>query len=243
MRGKADVIFCIDVSGSMQPTIKAVCSHVSEFVGGITAGNQASWDIRLGLLGYRSDGSVYEFETLDKKEGFFGLYGQGSAATLFTTSVAEFQNAVRGLEANGDEATFIAMDVALDFPWRDAADCHRILIVLTDEALETGVNVGEQQKKTGDLIQKIQALRVMLFLVAPPSAAFTELASVDKSEYVEVESTGDGLRNVDFSEVLRSIGKSVSVSQTGGRHAATARKALFGQDKWVRSAQKLIAKE
>lgn len=243
MRGKADVVFCIDASASMRPTIRAVCDHVADFVGGLTKDSQTSWDVRFGLLAYRSDGSVFEMETLTGGNALDDLYGQGRGDSLFTNNVEAFQEAVRQVKARSDEASFIALDFALDFPWRDAADCHRVVILLTDEPLETGVCIAEQRGKVKELIDKIQALRAMLFLVGPPSDAFSELSAVDKSEYVEVDRTGDGLRSVDFSKVLLGIGKSVSVSQTGGRRGLSAKRALFHQDRWRATARTIAARD
>jgi len=85
------------------------------------------------------------------------------------------------------------------------------------------------------LIEKIQRLRVLLFIVAPESAMFGQLSEAHKSEYEKVDATGDGLSRVDFHKVLSSIGKSVSVSAQQTVRPAPVERGLFGQARWGRT--------
>jgi hypothetical protein len=241
MAGRADVVFCLDVSGSMSPTIRGVCEHLRSFVSGLSNGGQTKWDVRLGLLTHRAEENLFDFAGLEGQSVVPELYGQRSPGGLFTPDPEVFCQALRATTATGDEATLIALDSALDFPWRAADKCRRIVILMTDEAIETGVHVRDQVAQLPSLIQKIQALRVSLFIVAPPSEILTKLSTVDRSEYIEVDSVGNGLSSVDFSEVLTSIGKSVSVSQSEGIAASSIRRALYGQDKWRTTDQSVRA--
>jgi hypothetical protein len=160
------------------------------------------------------------------------LYGaNGGGGRFFTTDLAEFRAAVSELAAKGDETNFIALDFCLDLPWRTTPDCHRIVVVLTDEPLETGLEVAEQRAKVKDLIQKVHGLGVKLFLVGPESPAYDELSMANGSEY-EVVSKGAGLASADFGRLLRQIGKSVSASRAQAVRTGV-RRALFGQDHWT----------
>jgi hypothetical protein len=76
---------------------------------------------------------------------------------------------------------------------------------------------------------------VKLYLVGPASPGLDTLAEADKCLYQKVTKTYDGLGTLDFNKVLGQIGKSVSASVLQGRPEAGAKRALFGQDKWVPS--------
>jgi hypothetical protein len=165
------------------------------------------------------------------------LYPNADPSQFFTSDLNEFSRSLGQVEVAGDEATLIALDIALDYPWRSKRSCHRVVICLTDEPFETGTDCNVQLCQLQALQMKIQQLGVMLFLVAPESAAFAQLAMVDKSEYETVDSTGDGLRKVPFDKVLAYMGKSVSVSVSGYQGTAdtdaSVRRALYGQDRWI----------
>jgi hypothetical protein len=241
-RRTADIVFCLDSSASMRPCFDAVRKNVGSLIAGLKSDGQANWDARFDFVSYSGseddDGQlIFGMRSL-RTNGLKlieGLYNQQSAVNCFFTSdVEEFRRGLGDLKAGGDEASFVALDTALDFPWRDAAMAHRVVILLTDEALETGVGVRQQTELIPALIEKIHRLRVMLHLVGPTSIAFDQLSAADKSEYTVVDQAHPGLANVDFAKTLAAIGKSISVStlQTlpGIR---SARRALFGQDAWT----------
>lgn len=248
-RQTADVVFCIDASGSMAPCFRALKDNIRSFVKGLESGGQYNWDLRLDFLAYNagigSGAGVFGFRSLKQRDlgVLHSLYDQGgkdqSAETLFFTSdIGEFCKALDDVEVEGDEATFIALDTALDFPWRPVSKCHRVLVVLTDEALETGVFVEKQTKKLPELIDKIHTLKVELFLVGPESDAFSDLSAADRSEYVILDNDHDGLKNADFSKVLESIGKSVSAAFPPGQFTPPeVQRALFNQHAWVSSSE------
>jgi hypothetical protein len=135
----------------------------------------------------------------------------------------------------GDEAMLVALDMALDFPWRPQAGCHRVVVVLTDEPLEDNAMWPAQRAKLDAVIDKVQKLGVKLFLVGPPSPGLETLAEADKCLFQKVGQTHDGLGTLDFNKVLGQIGKSVSVSQLQGRPEGRTKRALFGQDQWLAS--------
>jgi hypothetical protein len=248
-RRTADIVLCLDASGSMRPCIDAVKKHLGDFVDSLSGDAQIRWDLRFDFLahaaGETSGGAgVFNFRcrnagTLDLIEALYEQSGQSDV--FFTRDLDDLKRGLATIEVGGDEAPLIALDTALDFPWRDATTCHRVVIMLTDEALETGVCVRQQIERINDLVEKIHKLRVILFLVAPSSDAFDQLCAADKSEFMVVDEPHNGLSKVAFSEVLASIGKSVSVSalQGAASNGKSARRALFGQDKWGSTSEAL----
>ena len=244
-RQVADVVFCLDASGSMGPCFGALRDHVQSFVGGLQSGGQSPWDLRLEFVAYNAgeapSGGVFGFRTCRQQnmDVFNMLYHrptQTSSDPFFTKATREFSEALQKVDVGGDEATFVALDTALDLPWRESAACHRVVILMTDEALETGIYVREQVSKIPDLIEKLHALRVKLFIVGPSSDAFDALSAADRSEYQLLQQAHDGLQQADFKQLLGEIGKSVSVSTLQNVAAPPrAKRALFGQNTWTGS--------
>jgi hypothetical protein len=234
-KGVADVVFCLDSSSSMEPCFDAVRKHVVDFVEGLKSDSQLVWDVRFDFVSHATSRAgrqtVFRLRSLYEGNLQAALYGaNGSGGRFFTSDLSEFRSAIAGLVAKGDETNFIALDFCLDLPWRITPDCHRIVVVLTDEPLETGLEVVDQRAKVKDLIEKVHGLGVKLFLVGPESPGYDELSMANGSEY-EVVSRDKGLASADFGRLLRQIGKSVSASRAQAVRSGVQR-ALFGQDRW-----------
>jgi hypothetical protein len=236
-RGVVDVVFCVDASASMAPCLGSLRKNLGAFLDGLGGAWNRGYDCRLDFLAHSCDvsGSVVRSMTL-RNEGaklLANLYGPNpNPASFFTTEPASIRVALEDISPLGDEAMLVALDTCLDFPWRSRSGCHRVVALLTDEPLEANAAAVDQKRMIGPLIDKIQALGVMLFLVAPRSAGYEELAEADKSQYQQVAQAHDGLGSLDFSRVLSHIGKSVSTASLSIGRERTIHRALFGQDRW-----------
>jgi hypothetical protein len=230
-KGTADVVFCLDASASMGPCIEGVKSHIAGFVDGLKGGGQQSWDLRLDYVAHWAwpGRESLHMESLHEPNLINALYQTSSEARLFTSDIEEFKRGLNGVELGGDEASLVALDSCLDFPWRPAGECHRVVIFMTDEPTSGGDQAGRQQSQLAALMQKIMDLRVMLFVVGPECPVYEELSEVDKSEYEVIA----GLASINFDELMSGIGKSVSVSQTSQQSAEpTVQRELYGQSTW-----------
>jgi len=236
--GTADVVFCIDASKSMQHCIEEVKKHVGSFSEGLKTGGQYRLDVRMDFNAFSTaavkDGgatrNVFKNRSVFEGDSWYALY-KGRQGKFFTNSTEEFRASLSGVKASGNESTLVSLDYALDYPWRPADTCHRVVILLTDEPCEQGVYIDQQKDKLDALIAKIQALRVALFIVGPDSVMFDQLAAADRCEYTVV-SGGDGLAGVDFRKVLETIGKSVSKSAQQQEAKVTVERGIFGQPTW-----------
>jgi hypothetical protein len=252
-KGTADVVFCLDASNSMSPCLQGVKDHLTDFVKGLQSKGQMTWDLRADFVaqnvGQGSQGGVlFNHRSVYHEDLHEALYASRSqsGARLFTTALDDFKANLDRVRCEGDEAMLVALDFALDFPWRPAVACHRTVILLTDEPCETGAIADEQAQAAPALIRKIQDLRVMLFLVAPDSPTYQKLAEADKSEYEVISEQQNGLASVDFGKVLQYIGKSVSAAslQPAGKMGTDTildgqngicphfPRGLFGQTTW-----------
>lgn len=239
-RQTADIVFCLDSSGSMSPVFRQVCKNITTLVNSLNnENNQFHWDVRFDFLSYSNGCSEMMLETMYHKGiGVIdALYkakrdanGGISGGKFFTSDIKEFSDRVKQLTADYDEATGYALDIVADFPFRDASTCHRVVILLTDEPIETGVCVNKTQSKLMDLANKLQDKKISLFMVTPPSDMFDTLSQIDKCEWTI--DTSNGLTSTDFTKLMQTIGKSVSVSQTSSASGSNTVKPLFNQKSW-----------
>ena len=234
-RNCADIVFCIDASGSMKPCFDAVRRNIADLMIGLQADGQTSWDVRYDFLAFQDNEEGVHGYTSTRLAGVSlinAIYQGKDRDKLFTRNTEELCTALQTrVEIEGDEQQLTALDTAMDFPWRSSGDCHRVVVLLTDEPVETGVFVEKQKAVIDRMIQKAQNKRIKLFIIAPESEAFFELSALDRCEYTDLQNTQDGMRSVDFSKLLQTIGKSVSVSQnySGGEEEPSP---CFGQDEW-----------
>ena len=243
-RQTADIVFCMDASGSMSNAFDGVRNHVNKMLESIKSDLQMQWDVRFDFLAYANayTYSAMKLRTINYagrdvidalynggvKKGLFG-FGQGSAADFFTSDLGKFENALGKIECEYDEATGLALDIAADFPFRDSATCHRVVVLLTDEPINKGKFVKMTKNRIMDLAQKYQERKITLFMVTPPCPVFDTLSQIDKCEWTIDESCG--LENIDFAKLMQTIGKSVSISQTSQGGAGAVR-PLFNEKSW-----------
>lgn len=237
MAGKncADIVFCLDASGSMQPCIDALRRQIGELIKGLENDGQTSWDVRYDFLAFHdSESGVHWYRSvhLPTCPLIDSIYNEPLPGVFFTRDLNVFKSALNDIKLTGEEMQLLALDIAVDYPWRSSSDCHRVVVLLSDEAVETGVHVPYQVDKLDALIKKIMDKRIKLFVIAPESEAFYRLSEADRCEYTALESDRNGLREVDFSKMLQTIGKSVSVSQSYTGAPVDAR-PLFNQKEWT----------
>src|SRR3990172_8314367 len=117
---KADIVFCIDVTQSMQYCIDGIKSHIKRFVEGLQT--SAAIDYRLALVAYRDihDEKIYEGGTRACDEPWI--------MRDFTQNVTEFASWLDHADARayggGDEpeSTLDALYLAIHRDsWRDKA--------------------------------------------------------------------------------------------------------------------------
>jgi len=198
---------------------------------------QTRWDLRFEFLAHcatsaRDGGTAFgTWTTKTEQMATFDAVYRPKGSRLFTGDVSAFRAALGRVSVQGDEAPLVALDTALDFPWRSGADCHRVVIFLTDEPLEGSLSPEAYTSKIPQLVQKIVDRRVLLFMATPDCELYEKLAVVEKSEW-EIVGSSDGLAEVDFRKLFEAIGKSVSVSFA--QHVPPSSPTpLFGQDRFT----------
>ena len=241
-RQTADIVFCMDASGSMSNAFSGVRNHVNKMLESIKSDLQMQWDVRFDFLAYSNTSNIMKLRTVNyagrdvidalynggAKKGLFG-FRQGPAEDFFTSDVGKFERELDKIECEWDEATGLALDIAADFPFRDSATCHRVVVLLTDEPINDGKFVQITNDRIMDLARKYQERKIALFMVTPPCPVFDTLSQIDKCEWTIDES--HGLENIDFAKLMQTIGKSVSISQTSQGGVGSVR-PLFNEKSW-----------
>ena len=156
---KVDILFVVDASDSMSPCFQKLRDNLRRFILPL---NQASFEIRFGLLAYNAGGdgnrAIYEHT-------FIG----GNAANLvkelyspnvdinkfFTNDANKFLNALDSVRTQGDENTPLALDIASDFPFNTPDESRRVIALFSNEKLETGILENEPLAKFQQVLQKI----------------------------------------------------------------------------------------
>jgi len=243
MAGKncADIVFCIDVSGSMTPCLEGVCEHVGKLVDGLASNGQTNWDVRFDFLVF-SDGCnvddvklqglhYYHSVFLDAEGIIRNIYHNGNKQKFFTRDVHEFKQALGSVNTFARQQHPIALDIAADFPWRPSDSCHRVVILLSDQEPDGRDDGLFSQGRLDALANKIQRKRIKLFMVGPEDPFYGTLASIDRSEYESCPYGDLTPGAIDFKELLGNIGKSVSTSQYVD-NGNSAPEPIYGQQSW-----------
>lgn len=209
LKGVADVVFVMDISGSMSPVIRAVKSHISALVDTVATSSQPPVDLRLGLVAHYADGG-------DRR----GVYSWD-----FTESTELFRKHLSGcnsLPSSADEFGLPALDRALDFPWRPK--CRRFLVSFTDEPVSGGHRSQFQKSRLQELAAKFSALRVAGYLVGPSCPAYDQLGRGPRMVRVRLDHAE--LTRFDIRSFLGELGRTVSMAAEQEAEPVTAN--LYG---------------
>jgi hypothetical protein len=230
-KGVADLVFLVDVSGSMGTCIDALRKNIELFIDSLSRGdaNNAApvRDWRAKVVGFR------DFEAA----GADGLPWIVDHPFVRDAAALKSQLAALRAEGGGDEpeslldalyqtATMEAMpkgSQSVDAnKWRYRSDAARVVIVFTDASFKETLNI--PQAKGGslqDVANVIMANRIILSLFAPNFEGYDRLSQIDKSEWEVVEFEGmnpqEALQKftsdpANFRTTLKQLAASVSRS-------------------------------
>ena len=230
-KGVADLVFVLDVSGSMAPCIDALRRNIEAFIDSLNRGdaNNAApvKDWRAKVVGYR------DFEA-SEAEGLPWIVD-----TPFVRDAAALKAQLAGLQAagGGDEpeslldALFkvasmeaIAKGSQTEDPnkWRYRSDAARVVVVFTDASFKETLSIPEAKGGSlQDVANVMMANRIILSLFAPNFEGYDRLSQIDKSEWEVVEYEGLNPQQalekftsdpVNFRNTLKQLAASVSRS-------------------------------
>jgi len=227
-KGVVDIVFLIDITGSMQACLDALKNNIGMLVDsmvnpGPNADNVVK-DWRIKICGYRdakADGSQWWEEK------------------PFRTDVTQVRTDLSALEAKGggDEPESLLdglwkvakMDSveqgaqANENAWRDRHDAARCVIIFTDASTHLQTSIPEASGATfPDVVNAITASKLRISLYAPEAECYiNDIASIDGLEYDRVgTSSGDAQAAMkefsshteNFQKTMKQLAKSISQS-------------------------------
>ena len=230
-KGVADIVFMIDVSGSMKPCIDALRTNIEAFIDSLSKGegNNAPpvRDWRGKVVGYRDieaanseglswivenpfvrDAAALKAQLAELRAEGGGDEPESLLDALFKT--ASMEASPKGAQSEDPQK------------WRYRSDAARVVVVFTDASFKETMSL--QEAKGGslqDVANIVMANRIILSLFAPNFEGYDRLSQIDKSEWEVVEYEGltpqEALKKftsdpVNFRTTLKQLAASVSRS-------------------------------
>ena len=230
-KGVADVVFLIDVSGSMAPIIDALRKNIEAFVDSLSSGEANNAppvrDWRGKVVGYRdidaaqSEGLEWLEEhpfvrdTAALKAQLAGLQAQGGGDEPESLLDALYKVATMEASPKGAQSEDPGK-------WRYRSDAARVVVVFTDASFKETMGIPEAKGGAlQDVANVVMANRIILSLFAPNFEGYDRLSQIDKSEWEVVEYEGLSAQEAlqkftadpaNFRTTLKQLAASVSRS-------------------------------
>jgi len=230
-KGVADVVFLIDVTGSMSPIIDALRKNIEAFVNSLNSGdaNNAApvKDWRAKVVGYRdieaagSEGIKWIEEhpfvrdVGALKAQLAALRAQGGGDEPESLLDALYKVATMEASPKGSQSEDANK-------WRYRSDAARVVVVFTDASFKETMSIPEAKGGAlQDVANVVMANRIILSLFAPNFEGYDRLSQIDKSEWEVVEYEGLNAQEAlqkftadpaNFRTTLKQLAASVSRS-------------------------------
>ena len=243
-----DMMFVIDISGSMAPCLDSLRKHLDQLTQPLQGYVSK---IRFGFVAMSvtpvNNQSIYSLNLLScsGETAFDKLYQKNSNYRInnndfFTDDPKQFTKALASLVPQGDEDMLVSLDIAAVMPFGPLSNTKRVIALFSDEPFEGGVDGNSNNYLIPKLIEKLQQRHIQLFVAVPDSDAVQQLSTADRSE-IELVDSGKGLAGVNFALLMSQMGKSISGSSMQILVEPPYTRALYGQDKWVSTNTKIDA--
>jgi len=212
VRGKADIVFIIDVTGSMGPALEGLKENLNKFVDeleGTVTKDQQKVDWRARVIGFRdvvADGANWWVES------------------EFVSDADALKNQINALKpSGGGDAPENALDALLlaakKTDWGEKR--HHFILFFTDAPTKEKIDPSNLEPGEPDNVEYVRQIlynkRIKLFMVCPEDnkGIYKELERTPKTKSIYVGKEGEeriyeGLKNQNWNELLESIAKTIS---------------------------------
>ncbi|HSU35618.1 MAG TPA: vWA domain-containing protein [Propionibacteriaceae bacterium] len=215
-----DIVFCIDVTGSMTPIIDAVKANALGFYddvqNNLTAKGKNVAQLRVRVVAFRD--FVADGAAALEESPFYALPDERNAFSEFVNGLIA--------EGGGDaaESGLEAVALAVNSPWTSAGDRRRqVIVVWTDQPAHTldpavvpadlASRVPADFSALTDVWEDEQGLMgsssKRLILFAPDGPGWSDISAVWENVVHHPSQAGGGLSEVDYGTIIDSIGNSV----------------------------------
>ena len=215
-----DIVFCVDVTGSMTPILDQVKANALRFYSDVqsnlTAKGKSIDELRVRVVAFRD--IVADGEAALQESPFYAL----------PADETQYSGFVNGLVAEGGgdapESGLEAVALAMTSPWTTRGDRRRqVIVVWTDQPahpLDATALSGEFAERVPadfsaltDLWEDPQgplgSSSKRLILFAPDGPGWSDISGVWENVVHHPSQAGGGLSDVDYGTIIDSIGNSV----------------------------------
>jgi len=226
-KGVADIVFLIDVTGSMAPIIDALRKNIEVFVDSLSSGdaNNAApvKDWRGRVVGYRDaehdrdwfQDHPFVRDAVALKAQLADLRAEGGADEPESLLDALYKVATMEASPKGAQSEDPGK-------WRYRSEAARVVVVFTDASFKETMVIPEAKGGSlQDVANVVMANRIILSLFAPNFEGYDRLSQIDKSEWEVVEYEGLSAQEAlqkftadpaNFRTTLKQLAASVSKS-------------------------------
>ena len=215
VKGIIDVVFLIDVSGSMGPAIDKLTENIGVFIENIDDNLIKEAKIKIGSFSDIEEDPAHLAMNLNRP------FRDKNDIDNLKNDLRECRDIVSmGLGGDEPESSLDAIYLAIDEFKEEWNKKRRCIVLFTDahskpinDKTISGMN---EEDKFNFLIQKILENHIDLFIYGPLDRNFSNLSREipQRVIYEAINSDGsspvEALRNLDFSRVLEILGKTVS---------------------------------
>jgi hypothetical protein len=215
-----DIVFCVDVTGSMTPILDQVKANALRFYGDVqsnlTAKDKAIDELRVRVVAFRDIAA--DGEAALQESPFFELPAEETGFSGFVNSLVA--------EGGGDppESGLEAVALAMTSPWTTRGDRRRqVIVVWTDAPAHSLDASAVPPALAGRVPADFSALTDMwedpqgplgssskrLILFAPDGPGWTDVSAVWENVVHHPSQAGSGLSDIDYGTIIDSIGNSV----------------------------------
>ncbi len=215
-----DIVFCVDVTGSMTPILDAVKANALGFYNDVqtnlTAKGKNVAQLRVRVVAFRD--FVADGAAALEESPFYALPDERNAFSEFVNGLIA--------EGGGDaaESGLEAVALAVNSPWTTAGDRRRqVIVVWTDQPAHTldasvvpadlASRVPADFSALTDVWEDEQGLMgsssKRLILYAPDGPGWSDISAVWENVVHHPSQAGGGLSEVDYGTIIDSIGNSV----------------------------------
>ena len=215
-----DIVFCIDVTGSMTPILDAVKANALRFYDDVqtnlTDKGKNVDELRVRIIAFRDFAA--DPESALQESSFFALPDERTIFSAFVDSLVP--------EGGGDapESGLEAVALAINSPWTSRGDRRRqIIVVWTDQPAhplnfavlppDLASSVPTDFSALTDLWEDPQgplgASSKRLILFAPDGPGWSDISASWENVVHHPSQAGGGLSDVDYGTIIDSIGNSV----------------------------------
>lgn len=220
VKGVADIVFCIDVSGSMKPCIDGLVNNLDKFFDELenNPNRPVTWRAR-----------VVSFSDIDEDPPDVGLDNsrpftddlnliKGQISSLVPITEKGYGG---GIKESSLDAIFIA---ARDTEWRPSGKAHRFIVLFTDAPPKEELNESSveenQDRSVNELTNFMRNNNINLYFWAPENDIYRELKKIRKADYNIIGTAGneeryEGLKNQNFNNLVEQLAKTVSATTLG----------------------------